>query len=55
MDFPGDPAVKDLPASAGDTGLIPAPGKISQAAGQLSPCTTTTEPVYALGQEMPQQ
>ena len=26
-DFPGDPVVKNLPASAGDTGSIPGPGR----------------------------
>ena len=27
QDFPGGPAVKNLPANAGDRGLIPGPGK----------------------------
>jgi len=35
--------VKNLPASTGDMGLIPGPGKFH--VEQLSPCTTTTEPV----------
>ena len=26
-DFPGDPVVKNLPASTGDTGSIPGPGR----------------------------
>ena len=26
-DFPGGPVVKDLPANAGDVGLIPGPGR----------------------------
>ena len=26
-DFPGGPEVKNLPANAGDTGLIPGPGR----------------------------
>ena len=26
-DFPGDPVVKNLPADAGDTGSLPAPGR----------------------------
>ena len=26
-DFPGGPVVKNLPASEGDTGLIPGPGR----------------------------
>ena len=26
-DFPGGPVVKNLPASAGDMGLIPGPGR----------------------------
>ena len=27
VDFPGGPVVKNLPANAGDTGLIPGPGR----------------------------
>ena len=43
-DFPGGPVVKNLPPTAGNAGLIPGWGaKIPHAAGQLSPCTTTTE------------
>ena len=45
-DFPGGPVVKNPPSDAGDTGSIPGLGtKIPHAVGQLSPCTTTTEPV----------
>ena len=36
-DFPGGPVVKNLPANAGDTGLIPGSGEIPKAAEQLSP------------------
>ena len=37
--------VKNSPSNAGDAGSIPARGtKIPHAAGQLSPCATTTEP-----------
>ena len=37
--------VKNLPSNAGDVGSIPGQGtKIPHAAGQLSPCTATTEP-----------
>ena len=37
--------VKNLPANAGDIGSIPSLGTgIPHAAGQLSPCVTTTEP-----------
>ena len=37
--------VKNPPTNAGDAGLIPDQGtKIPQTMGQLSPCTTTTEP-----------
>ena len=45
LDFPGGPAVKNPPANAEDTSPILGPwfGKISHAAEQLSPCTTTTE------------
>ena len=43
-DFPGGPVVKNLPCNAGDAGSIPGQGtKIPHAAGQLSPCATTTE------------
>ena len=49
-DSPGDPVVKDLPANAGNMGLIPGPGtKISHTTRQLSPYTTTTEaPILVL-------
>ena len=43
LNFPGGPVVKNLPASAGDTGLIPWSKKIPHAAGQLSPWATTAE------------
>ena len=33
----------NLPANARGMGLIPGPGKITHAAGQLSPHTTSTE------------
>ena len=43
-DFPGGPVVKNPLSNAGDEGSIPGWGiKIPHAAGQLSPCTTTTE------------
>ena len=37
--------LKNPPANAGDTGLIPGPGRDPDphAAEQLSPCATTTE------------
>ena len=44
-DFPGGPVVKNLPSNAGDPGAVPGWGtRIPYAMGQLSPCTTTTEP-----------
>ena len=44
QDFPGGPAVKNLPFSAGDMGWIPGWGtKIPHAVEQLSLCTPTTE------------
>ena len=53
-DFPGGPVVKNPPSNAGDEGLIPGPGtKIPHAAGQLSPCTTTAEPMRS-GARAPQ-
>ena len=45
-DFPGGAVVKNPPANAGrGHGFEPWSGKIPQAAEQLSPCATTTEPV----------
>ena len=45
-DFSGGPVVKNLPSNAGDAGSIPGRGtKIPHAAGQLSLCATTTEPL----------
>ena len=44
-DFPSGPMVKNPHSNAGDMGSIPGWGtKIPHAVGQLSPCTTTTEP-----------
>ena len=43
--FPGGSVVKNPPANAGDMGWIPGSREIPQATEQLSPCTTTTEPV----------
>ena len=39
-DFPGDPAIKNLPSSAGDLGSIPGPGGSHSIVGQLSLHTT---------------
>ena len=36
--------VKNLPPHAGDTDLIPGPGRFPHASEQLSPCATTSEP-----------
>ena len=44
QDFPGGPEVKSPPASAGDTGSSPGPGRPPQATEQLSPRAPTTEP-----------
>ena len=45
-DFPGGPVVKNPPSNAGDAGSIPGRGaKVPQAAGQLSLCAATTEPL----------
>ena len=38
------PVVKNLPANAGDVGLIPWSGKIPHVARQPSLCPSTTEP-----------
>ena len=43
-DFPGGPVVKNAPSIAGDVGSIPGRGTNNpHAAGQLSPCATSTE------------
>ena len=45
-DCPGGTVDRNLPARAGDTdGLYPWSGKVPRAAGQLSQCTPTSEPV----------
>ena len=44
--FPGGSLMKNLPANAGDMGLIPGPGRRSQhTTEQLRPGTTTIQPV----------
>ena len=44
--FPGSSVVKNALANAADTGLIPDPGRSHVlTVEELSPCTTTTEPV----------
>ena len=58
--FPGGLVVKNLPANAVDSGLIPDPeGSQMLATEKLSPCTTTTEPKHpraqALQEEKPPQ
>lgn len=46
-DFPGDPVVENSPLKAGDSGLISGGGsKFPHVEGQLSPSTTTREPVF---------
>ena len=56
-DFSGGPVVKNLPANAGNMGLIPGLGS-PPATEQLEPWATTTEPLprdCALQQEKPLQ
>ena len=43
-DSPGGAVDNTPPASAGDMGSVPGPGKIPRAMEQLDPCTTSTEP-----------
>ena len=43
-DILGSPVVENLPANAGDMGVIPGWEKIPHAAGQLSPHTAAGEP-----------
>ena len=46
LDFSGGPVVKNQPSNAGDMDSLPCQGtKIPHAAGQLSQCAATTEPV----------
>ena len=46
LDFPDDLVVENLSYNAGETGSIPGQGtKIPPASGELSSCTTTTEPM----------
>ena len=45
LGFPGGPVVKNLPFKARGTSSVPGLGRSHTDAGQLSPCTTTTEPV----------
>ena len=48
VDFPGGPAVKNLPCSAGDVGSMSDLGtKIPRATGQLSPDAATSEPALS--------
>ena len=49
-DFSAIPVIKNLPSSAGDTGLIPGGRtKIPHSVGQLSPWATTEEAMAQLG------
>ena len=41
-----DPVVGNQPAKAGDTSLIPSPGRFHMSRMQLNPCTTATEPEF---------
>ena len=45
-DFTGGPVVKNLPCNAGDTDLIPGPGRVPHAMEQLALFVTTTEPEH---------
>ena len=44
-DFPSGTVDKNLPPRAGDAGSIPDPGRFPCAVEQLSPWTTSTEPM----------
>ena len=37
--------IENPTANAGDTGLLPGPGRFPHAVERLSPCTTSTEPM----------
>ena len=43
-DFCGGPMVKNPPANAGDTYLLPGPGRFPHTTEQLSLCTTLLSP-----------
>ena len=45
MGFPGGSVLKNLPANAGDMGLISGLGRSHMPQSKLSPCITTTAPV----------
>ena len=45
--MPGGLVAESMPASVGDTGLIPALGGFHNAMGELSLCTTTETVVYS--------
>ena len=44
VDFPGGTVDNNLPASAGDTGLIPGPGSFHMLQSNRTPGTTATGP-----------
>ena len=54
MHFPGDSVVKNLPASAGEMGSIPGPGRSHMLQDNGSLCATTME-VCEPGTHTPQQ
>ena len=45
LDIPGSTVDENLPASVGDMGSIPGPGRSQHTKEQLSLCTPTTKPV----------
>ena len=45
--FPRGSVVKNQPANEGDSGSISGPGRSQHAEEQLSPCTTSTEPMLS--------
>ena len=54
-DFPGSPVGKNLLANAGDTGLIPGPGRSHMLKNNLTPWATATEAHIARAQPLQQQ
>ena len=51
-DFSGDPVVKNPPANAGDTGLIPGPGRFHMPWDNKGHVTQLLEPTLWLGEKM---
>ena len=54
-DFPGGPVVKNLPANAGDMGLIPSPGRFHMPWGNSAHVPQVLKPMCSLHTAMKTQ